>query len=76
MYERKVCENNLLTVIGSGHTLAEWQEAEAKARKDRLRLATLVATGQVMRVRGERAIVLPPRVNTAIRPNKRKAKRR
>lgn len=55
---------------------AAWGEAAQKASRDRLRLANLVARGLVMRRRGEPALALPPRVNTAVRPNrKRKGKR-
>ena len=55
-----------------------WQAAVATAKEDPHRLARLVRSGRVRRVPGERALPLPPpppRVNTAIRPNRKNRKK-
>lgn len=52
----------------------DWKRAVMKARQDPHRLARLVRDGTVMRKRGEKALPLPPRVNTAIRPKRKKRK--
>lgn len=50
----------------------EWSRAVMQARQDPHRLARLVRSGTVMRQRGVKALPLPPLVNTAIKPKRKK----
>lgn len=60
--------------IPAGVTAAAWVEAVEKAKGDRVRLARLVASGKVQRVRGQWALPIPTlndRGADTIRPNKK-----
>lgn len=70
--------NTGIMSIPEGISAEAWVEAVNKARGDRIRLAKLVASGKVQRVRGRWQLPIPnlnERGMDTIRPNKKNRRR-
>lgn len=68
-----------MTSIPAGVNPTAWFEAVERAKGDRVRLAKLVASGSVQRVRGQWALPLPvlnDRGMDTVRPNKKNRRKR